>query len=79
MNLCAHLQKNNQNYFAHLKDAMTFSVKSLLASGAFFVHAIFPFALQHTGSSVINSVHDFIAEKDRKAAEITQNEQESAQ
>lgn len=63
---CEHLRENDQNYFAHMKDAWMFSVKTFAASTAFFIHGVFPFAFKHTGSSLVNNVQTFIKKKDER-------------
>jgi hypothetical protein len=51
-----HPQRNNQSYFAHLCQAMVFSLLSLIASFTFLVHAIFPFVFQTEGGDVIQNI-----------------------
>lgn len=65
MKFCKHLRENNQDYFAHTCDALMFSAKSFVASVAFFFHAFVPCTFQHTGSTYIKEVYEFIQEKDR--------------
>lgn len=65
MKFCDHLRVNNQDYLAHAKDALTFSLKSFIASVAFFIHALMPCTFEHTGSHFVSQVHDYIQEKDR--------------
>lgn len=69
MNFCKknkHLETNNQTYFQHMKDAMFLSGNSLLASMAFFIHAAVPCSFEHTGSRIVNKIHNFIDIKNRK-------------
>ncbi len=66
MNTSDHLHQNNQTYLGHLKDAWTFSAKSLIASIAFFAHGIAPFTLEHTGSSLINQLNNDIVVKQQQ-------------
>jgi hypothetical protein len=52
-----HPASVGENYFAHLRHALGFSVSMLKGSLAVFVHAIFPFLFARTGSGIIASLH----------------------
>lgn len=58
-----HLRENNQTYFQHLKDAWSYAGQSGLATLGFFVHGVFPFTFEHTGSGIIRKVDHSIKEK----------------
>jgi len=53
-----HPNSVGESYFQHLGTACTFAGKMLMASGACFVHAVFPFLCVKTGSKVISELHD---------------------
>lgn len=61
--LSRHLRENNQGYFEHACDAWGYAGKSALASVSFFIHGIFPFTFEHTGSSHVNNIHQDIKAK----------------
>jgi len=58
-----HLKKNNQTYFEHFKDSISYSGKSFKASLYFLVHAFIPDLFQYTGSAIIYDLHDTIQTK----------------
>lgn len=60
---CDHLFQADQTYFEHMKDALGYGVQSLVASGAFFAHAILPWFFQHTGSSLVGSLNQRLKDK----------------
>lgn len=49
----SHIKENNTTYFVHLRRALSLSFKSLQASIALFVHAIYPNIFEYTGSNLI--------------------------
>ena len=61
--LTRHLKYNRQTYGQHLSDAWGFSLQCGIASIVFLVHGLFPFAFEHTGSNMVNIVHDTILDK----------------
>jgi hypothetical protein len=52
-----HPASVGENYFAHLRHALGFSLSMLKGGLAVFVHAIFPFLFTSTGSGVIASLN----------------------
>jgi hypothetical protein len=52
-----HPASVGENYFAHLRHALGFSVSMIKGGLAVFVHAIFPFLFTTTGSGVIASLN----------------------
>jgi hypothetical protein len=67
--LTRHLNENNQTYFEHLRDAWGYSLRSGLAMAFFFVHGLFPFTFEHTGSDLVKEIQDIVDEKQRLVAE----------
>ena len=53
INSISHIKENNTTYFVHMRRALSVSFKSLQASIALFVHAIYPNILEYTGSNLI--------------------------
>lgn len=51
-----HLRYHNISYYEHMKRAFRFSFLSLTASAGFFLHGIYPDALQYFGSDVISTL-----------------------
>lgn len=58
-----HLEENDQTYFVHFKDAISYSFESFKCSIYFLIHAICPDKLQKTGSLKINKLHEKIKKK----------------
>lgn len=58
-----HPASVNESYFQHLSMATIFGLKLLLASFACFLHAIFPFMCERTGSQVIAELNQRMVEK----------------
>jgi hypothetical protein len=52
-----HPASVGETYWGHLLRASWFGGKMLLAAGACFVHAIFPFLFVKTGSQAITQLH----------------------
>lgn len=52
-----HPSSVGETYTAHMMQAMGFSARMLLASGACLVHAVFPFLFTTTGSDQIRALH----------------------
>jgi hypothetical protein len=52
-----HPASVGETYLGHLMRASWFGGKLLLAAGACFVHAIFPFLFVKTGSQAITQLH----------------------
>ena len=55
-----HLQENNISYTTHMKRSIAFSLNSFAASMYFFIHAFFPFILEHHGSRMIKKISEDI-------------------
>ena len=53
----AHPATVGETYFEHSRFAFRFSAKLLLAGLAAFVHALLPFAFEHTAGNMIRSLH----------------------
>lgn len=60
---CFHLKKNNQTYFEHLSESLSYSGQSFKASLYFLVHAFIPDIFQYNGSATIYSLTDSIKTK----------------
>lgn len=58
-----HPSSVNESYLQHLFMATIFGLKLLLASIACFLHAIFPFMFERTGSQVITELNQRMIEK----------------
>ena len=55
---CEHPASVGESYLQHLRMALGFSARLLLAGMACLVHAVFPFLCQHTGSNSIVELHE---------------------
>lgn len=53
LNSISHIKENNTTYFVHMRRALSLSFKSLRASIALFVHAMYPNIFEYTGSNLI--------------------------
>ena len=53
-----HPETVGETYFQHLHTASYFGVKMFLGAFCCFVHAIFPFLFEKTGSKIITGLHD---------------------
>lgn len=53
LNSISHIKENNTTYFVHMRRALSLSFKSIQASIALFVHAIYPNIFEYTGSNLI--------------------------
>ena len=47
-----------ETYFQHMGASASFGARMLMAAGAAFVHAVFPFLCVRTGSSIVTALHD---------------------
>ena len=54
-----HLTQKNMTYFEHMFGAFYFSLLSLQASVAFFIHGLIPDIFTETGSSIIRNLDSF--------------------
>ena len=59
----SHLEDNNQTYFEHLKNSLSYSWKSTKASFYFFIHAFIPCIFTSSGSTIIKEVHERVSMK----------------
>ena len=51
-----HLSEVKENYFKHLIEALLISLSLVAASLACLIHAIFPFALTKTASTIMRKI-----------------------
>ena len=63
-----HPASVGESYLQHLRVALGFSGRLLLAGMACLVHAIFPFLCAHTGSNSILELHERMVSRRRQAA-----------
>jgi hypothetical protein len=64
-----HPASVGETYWEHLLRACWFSGRMVLAGGACFVHAIFPFLFVKTGSQAITLLYsEMVASRNRRAA-----------
>lgn len=56
--LTAHLDEVGETYFQHFGHAVYFAVAMVVGGIACFVHAVFPFLFQKTGSQSIEALYD---------------------
>jgi len=67
-----HPASVGETYFQHLCAASGFAIRMLFGACACFLHALLPFAFQHTGSDCIESLHDrMITNRRRKAQPVS--------
>lgn len=53
----AHPASVNENYFQHMKSALTFSLTFFTGGIIALIHAFFPFLFEKTGSELITRLH----------------------
>lgn len=53
LNSISHIKEKNTTYFVHMRRALSLSFKTLQASIALFVHAMYPNIFEYTGSNLI--------------------------
>ncbi|HVY82876.1 MAG TPA: DUF6356 family protein [Steroidobacteraceae bacterium] len=63
-----HPASVGETYLQHLCTACGFAVRMFGAGIACFLHALFPFAFQHTGSDCIASLYDEMMRRRRLGA-----------
>lgn len=63
-----HPASVGETYSQHLRVAMGFAFRMVAGGCACFLHALFPFAFQHTGSDCIDSLHAEMTARRRAAA-----------
>lgn len=51
-----HLYEANESYWQHGKEALKISMRMIIGGVACFIHALFPFLFQSTGSNQIFSI-----------------------
>ena len=65
---CEHPASVGESYLQHLRIALGFSVRLLLAGMACLVHAVFPFLCPHTGSNSIVELHERMLSRRRETS-----------
>jgi hypothetical protein len=65
-----HPASVGETYLQHLGKACGFAVRMVGAGLACFLHALFPFAFQHTGSDCIERLHDEMMRRRRSGASV---------
>lgn len=55
-----HPQTVGESYFEHMRFALWFSSRLLMAGGAALVHAVLPFLCETTASRIIRELHQRI-------------------
>ena len=53
-----HPETVGETYLQHMHTASYFGVKMLIGAFCCFIHAIFPFMFEKTGSVIITGLHD---------------------
>jgi hypothetical protein len=67
-----HPASVGESYFQHLCAASGFAGRMFIGAIACFLHALFPFAFEYTGSNCISSLHEqMIAKRRDRAARHT--------
>lgn len=61
----AHPASVEESYFEHMRFAAGFAGSLLLAGAAALVHAVLPFLLERTASTIINRLHHRIHNRSR--------------
>ena len=61
--MLAHPKKYNQTYIGHVLDTVSFGSKAIVAGGLTFIHAVFPFMFENTGSQIIRGLYMDLVEK----------------
>lgn len=64
-----HLQKINQTYLQHFKDAVSYSYVSQKASLYFILHALYPDMFMTNGSSEIAKLHEQLQKKNNRLSD----------
>jgi hypothetical protein len=62
-----HPASVGETYLQHLCAASGFAFRMLIGAIACFLHALLPFAFQHTGSDCIESLHERMIVKRRRS------------
>lgn len=68
-----HLEQNNQTYWEHNKDALSYSKKAFKASLYFFIHSFFPERYKSKGLMEITNIKSSIEMKKDKLNEYKIN------
>lgn len=55
--LTEHLESIDKSYFEHLKDALYYGIRLLIAGIGTILHAVFPFIFTTIASDTINDLH----------------------
>jgi len=58
MSMNSHLESVNESYFQHMRHALSFTLDMLVGAACCLVHAFFPSLFEHTGSQLVNRLHD---------------------
>ena len=53
-----HLNSVDENYLQHMLVSFSFSLLMLKGFFACFIHALFPFCFEKTGSNIIKDMHE---------------------
>jgi hypothetical protein len=61
-----HPASVGETYLQHLCSASGFAFRMLIGAVACFLHALLPFAFQHTGSDCIETLHERMIVKRRR-------------
>lgn len=61
--LVEHPESVGQTYFEHMANATEYGIKSCVAGGVFFTHAVFPFLFEKTGSEMVNNLNNQLQDK----------------
>lgn len=69
-----HLKDANQTYFAHFKDAISYSGKAFKSSIYFLIHSIYPDFCQTKGGETIKNLHTEIELKKKDINKDFENE-----
>lgn len=62
----SHLQKVNQSYLEHMKNAFSYSMTSFKSGFIFFIHGCFPNVLVDNGSKSIQKLNKQLITKSNK-------------
>jgi hypothetical protein len=64
-----HPASVGETYFEHLGAASGFAIRMFGGATACFLHALFPFAFQRTGSECITTLHERMVANRRRVAQ----------
>ena len=70
----AHPDTVGETYFQHMYSASSFGIKMFGAAFCCFVHALFPFMFEKTGSRIIAGLHDrMVTNRHRSSGVMSQS------